>query len=374
MTNTATSATTSAAHVIKACIDRPLPTDLLFQANRIAMAENPDNAQPSSRGTRSPGAAIDLPGSLAGLTGKLWKPGRTLRVRFLDGDPAIQKRIEPFAQEWTKYANIKFVFNNDPNAEIRISFRHSGSWSYLGTDALTIAKNQPTMNYGWLSPSTTDEEYARVVIHEFGHALGCIHEHQNPATDIPWNKQAVYDYYGGPPNNWSKEQVDTNLFTRYSADITQFSAFDRESIMLYPIPNALTEGDFEVGWNRALSPTDKSYIATLYPGVVKPENELIIDATARDAEIGAVGEIDKYTFVVTNAGSYRMETEGNLDLVMSLFGPNDETRFLAQDDDSGRRLNARIISALDPGVYTLKVRHHSERRMGGYKIGVYRAT
>ena len=78
-----------------------------------------------------------------------------------------------------------------------------------------------------------------------------------------------YDYYSGPPNNWTKEQVDINLFTRYSADMTQFSAFDRKSIMLYPIPNAFTEGDFEVGWNRTLSTTDKRYIAKLYPGVAK---------------------------------------------------------------------------------------------------------
>lgn len=370
MTNTATPATAA----IKACLDRLLPIDLIYKASRAALAENPDNAPALPRGARLPGAGIDAPLALAALTGKLWKPGRTLRVRFLDGDPAIQKRIEPFAQEWTKYANIKFVFDNDPNAEIRISFRQAGSWSYLGTDALTIPKNQPTMNYGWLTAATTTDEYSRVVTHEFGHALGCIHEHQNPATDIPWDKAAVYDYYGGPPNNWSKEQVDTNLFTRYGADITQFSAFDRASIMLYPIPNELTIGDFEVGWNRILSAMDKSYIATLYPGVVKPENELIIDAPPRDADLGAFGEVDKYSFVVTTAGRYRMETEGNLDLVMSLFGPNSETHFIDQDDDSGRRLNARIISTLQPGLYTLKVRHHSDRRTGAYKIGVYRAT
>lgn len=357
--------------VIKACIDLALPTSLMLSASRAAIAENPDNAPALPRGALLPGAFIDSPVALAALTGKLWKPGRTLRVRFLDGDPAVQKRIEPLAQEWCKVANLKFVFGDDPNAEIRISFRQSGSWSYIGTDALTIPKNQPTMNFGWLKPSTPSDEYSRVVIHEFGHAIGCIHEHQNPATTIPWNKAAVYEYYAGPPNNWTKEQVDINLFTRYGADITQFSAFDRDSIMLYPIPNEFTEGDFEVGWNRVLSQTDKAYIASLYPGVARPEHELLIDAPPRTASIGAFGELDKYTFVVTTAGRYGMETEGNLDLVMSLFGPNDETRFVDQDDDSGRRLNARITANLQPGTYTLKVRHHSNRRTGDYTIRVY---
>ncbi|MBX3012119.1 MAG: hypothetical protein KF832_11465 [Caldilineaceae bacterium] len=356
---------------IKTCVDLTLPTQRMLQASRAAIAENPDNAPSLPQGVRLPG--IDSPVALAALTGKLWKPGRTLRVRFLDGDPAVQRRIEPFVQEWSKYANIQFAFGNDPNAEIRISFRQTGSWSYIGTDALSIPQNQPTMNFGWLTASTPNDEYSRVVVHEFGHALGCLHEHQNPATNIPWDKAAVYDYYGGPPNNWTREQVDINLFTRYSADITQFSAFDRASIMLYPIPNEFTIGDFEVGWNQVLSATDKAYIATLYPGAAKPEHELPIDAPARAATIGTFGELDKYTFVVTAAGRYRMETTGSLDLVMSLFGPNDETRFLLQDDDSGRQLNARIITNLQPGTYTLKVRHHSSRRTGAYQIGVYRA-
>lgn len=35
-------------------------------------------------------AAIDAPAALAALTGKLWQPGRTLRVTFLDGAPEVQ--------------------------------------------------------------------------------------------------------------------------------------------------------------------------------------------------------------------------------------------------------------------------------------------
>lgn len=364
---------TNAVPIIKCCVDRTLPTTQLLPASRAAIAENPDNAPVIPRGSRLPGAAIDAPVALAALTGKLWQPGRTLRVYFLDGDPDVQARVQPFAHEWSNYANLRFVFGNDPSAEIRISFQQPGSWSYIGTDALSIPRNQPTMNFGWLTKATPNDEYARVVIHEFGHAIGCIHEHQNPATDIPWNKDAVYAYYAGPPNNWSKAQVDTNLFTRYSATLTQFSAFDRESIMLYPIPDEFTIGDFAVGWNQVLSPVDKQFVATLYPGAARPENALAIDAPALSAAIGAFGETDKYSFVVTTAGAYRMETEGNLDLVLSLFGPDDETRAIDQDDDSGRRLNAKIVADLKPGLYTLKVRHFSNRRTGDYKIGVYRA-
>jgi hypothetical protein len=358
---------------IKACIDVALPTDKLFEAARNAIEENPANAPVLSRGSIPPGMGGPPPLALAALTGKLWKPGRLLRCRFLDGDPVVQQRLQPFAHQWEEFANIKFEFGNDPDAEIRISFKQAGSWSYLGTDALTIAKSQPTMNYGWLQKNTGDDEYSRVVIHEFGHALGCIHEHQNPSTDIPWDKEAVYKYYQGPPNNWRKADVDNNLFTRYSESITQFSTFDRDSIMLYPVPNDLTIGDFEIGWNRLLSAQDKAFIGKLYPFAPKLENELKLDAPAISASIGQFGETDAYQFEVKSERSYRLETEGMIDVVMSLFGPNDPAKFVAMDDDSGARLNARIVTNLKPGVYSVRVRHYSDKRTGDYKIGVYSA-
>src|SRR5438128_1710060 len=80
-----------------------------------------------------------------------------------------------------------------------------------GTDNLGIPKSRPTMNFGWLRDDTEDAEYERVVVHEFGHALGAIHEHQNPKGGIEWNLPAVYAYFAGPPNHWSKEETDLNV-------------------------------------------------------------------------------------------------------------------------------------------------------------------
>ncbi len=200
------------------------------------------------------------------ITNAKWNPGQTLRVRFLDGDPIVQQKIAAVAQQWSQYANIRLEFGNDPNAEIRISCQPGGSWSYIGTGALGVDQSKPTMNYGWLTPESSDEDYSSVVLHEFGHALGCIHEHQHPEAGIPWNQDAVYRYYMGPPNNWSKEQVDHNLFELYSRDVTQFSQFDTHSIMHYSVPKELTLNGFEVGWNTHLSETDKAFMAAIYPG------------------------------------------------------------------------------------------------------------
>jgi hypothetical protein len=203
----------------------------------------------------------------AALKQKLWQPGRTLRIRFLDGDVTVQKKVETFALEWTQYADIKLVFGNDPTAELRISFVQPGSWSLIGSDALDprVARQLPTMNFGWLTRATPNDEVRRVVLHEFGHALGLVHEHQNPVTSIPWNKEAVYAYYQGPPNHWTKEQVDINIFQVYDQTLTRYTKFDNKSIMLYPIARELTTGGYAVAWNSDLSPTDKQFIAQCYP-------------------------------------------------------------------------------------------------------------
>ena len=92
-----------------------------------------------------------------------------------------------------------------------------------------------------------------MVLHEFGHALGAFHEHQSPDVEIPWDREAVYDYYA--QQGWSRLQVDRNLFEAYSPAGVRNSRFDAHSIMLYAVDNALTIGDWEVGWNRvALRP------------------------------------------------------------------------------------------------------------------------
>ena len=92
------------------------------------------------------------------------------------------------------------------------------------------------MNFGRLKEDTDDAEYERVVVHEFGHALGCIHEHQKPNEHLKCNKKTVYKYFSGPPNYWSKEELDQNILEKYSPKGITATLFDRKSGMLYQFP------------------------------------------------------------------------------------------------------------------------------------------
>jgi hypothetical protein len=201
---------------------------------------------------------------------KKWAAGTVLKCRFLEGSSKVKKKVETIAHEWSRHANIKFKFVASGEAEIRIAFMaHDGSWSAVGRDALNRAyfpAHQPTMNYGWLTETTDDREYSRVVLHEFGHALGCIHEHQAPKFTRVWNKEAVYRYFSGSPNFWSKEDIDHNVLQKYSPKGMLFSKFDPKSIMLYDFDAALfADGLGPTNSNIKLSPTDSSFIKSLYP-------------------------------------------------------------------------------------------------------------
>ena len=191
-----------------------------------------------------------------------------LNVAFLEGDPGLQQRVLAVAREWTgpDMANLQFAETSDSQGDIRVAFQQgNGSWSYLGTHAQHIDAGEPTMNFGWLTPESSDDDVRRVVLHEFGHAIGLIHEHQNPQKPIDWNRAAVVADLSGPPNNWDEATIEHNIFHKYDAQQVTGTDTDSSSIMMYPIPEAWTLDGFSAGLNSGLSATDKEFIRSAYP-------------------------------------------------------------------------------------------------------------
>ena len=306
--------------------------------------------------------------------GKLWMNGSTLRVRFLGGTAAQQAKAKEQALWWSAFANLTFDFNNAADAEIRIAFdADDGAWSYIGTDNRAIPSNQPTMNLGFLDGGTAG--------HEFGHAIGMAHEHQNPAGGIEWNEAVVVKSLSGPPNNWDEAMIRHNVLEKYRVDQIQGTKFDADSIMLYFFPGTWVKSGVGTHANEVLSAVDKAYIASAqaYPKsapTVVDATEIKVNATRRtQASIGKPGEEDLFKFTVTAGGSHVIDTKGPTDVVMRLFGPNSATNVIAEDDDSGEGTNARIAASLVLGQYYAQVRHYN--RSGGkgdYSVRVRRVS
>ncbi|PRS59931.1 matrixin family metalloprotease [Bacillus pumilus] len=267
------------------CAQMRLPDDQLIEAARLAILENPDNA-PEKNGKPN----VDIKSYKMALhVKKKWSNGRILRVRFLDGEPFVHKKVKEYANQWSRYANIKFQFGNDPNAEIRISFKQKGYWSYLGTDNLSIPQNRATMNFEGFSINTKEEEFSRVVLHEFGHCIGLAHEQSSPGADIPWDKDAVYDYYA--KRGWPRQMVDHNVLSKLDPNEVVYTTHDKLSIMQYPVPEELTIGDYKIGWNTTLSNTDKQFISKMYP----IESEDVLNSEIEDITTAKVASLENDT-------------------------------------------------------------------------------
>jgi len=344
---------------LRICVDVYSPTRLLELRKQRA-------ANVASRAFGGPGPVR----AIAPIE-TIWPNGSTLRVKFLGGTAAERATVERVASEWMKHANVKLQFGATGASEIRVAFVQDGrSWSYLGTDNLRIPAHAATMNFGWPLEEGT-------ILHEFGHALGLSHEHQNPQGGIRWNEPVVLRELSGPPNEWDEDTIRSNVLEQYAQDQIRGTTFDKDSIMLYAFPARWTLNNVGTKENNKLSTVDCSFVgaAEMYPfpnGGDPAVVELpVIETTGVTADIGGPGEEDLYKFTAKKAGTYTIETAGNTDVVMRLFGPDNRTKLIGEDDDSGAASNARLIVNLAPGEYFVQIRHFNPNAATGtYQIKV----
>ena len=236
-----------------------------------AIRENPANAAITPAHQAETGDDTGQPRHLARLMvsfSKYWARGRTLKVLFLNNPPAVLTApIVEAARKWLPHINLKFEFVADGASDIRIDFNEHLNWSAIGTDTLLAEPHESTMEFNVKELYTADQkpmpDLTRIVLHEFGHALGAVHEHQHPQANIPWNEPLVRSLLS--QTGLSDEEINTNFFDRYEAADFHHSAYDRDSVMHFDIPNDLTLGDFEIiNVGKTLSSNDIAVMSAIY--------------------------------------------------------------------------------------------------------------
>ncbi len=280
------------------------------------------------------------------------------------GSAADKRAVRKAFKEWKDLGiGLEFVeVRNLDEAEIRIGFdQDEGSWSYIGTYPMgNVSKNRRTMNFGW---SLTTSHGKDTALHEIGHSLGGKHEHQNPFSGIQWNRQGVYDYFSGPPNNWSRRKIDRNILDAVSESDVEGSGWDSNSIMHYEFRAALIEGPSpydSVGIHPAagLSSKDKAWVQHFYPALRKKDYVDLTPFQSEVIQIEAGGQVNLVIKPKTTR-KYTMQSFGEADTLMVLFEDDgtDDPIYLQADDDSGSDYNAKIEHRLMKGTtYILRVR------------------
>lgn len=255
-----------------------------------------------------------------------WTPGQVVRVAFLGGSPETHQAIQEATQPISEIANIILDFKQDGSyrtwatddteysAEIRVSFDASGYFSLVGTDSVNPhiglpqhpvggAPHQRSLNLGGFH-ATRPTSWAGTTRHEFLHALGIHHEHQNmrgpcqaafrweddlgyqPTRDARGAYRAdanglrpgIYTYLSGYPNGWSRAKVDANLRAPTDSSALVAGPFDPSSIMLYRFPplfyRTRPSPCAPVGEGQQLSEGDKRGLELLYPKGIQQLNAI----------------------------------------------------------------------------------------------------
>ncbi|KAF7303430.1 ZnMc domain-containing protein [Mycena indigotica] len=234
------------------------------------------SAQPSSGvsaektiGTIGADAGTDPSHAVITKLAQLWPPNSTITYSFIGGTVNQRNKVNKVITEWLSYANVVFQLVDVGKGTIRISFDPTlGSWSYVGTVNQSIAAPAATMNLGWVTDDTTvNQNDHGVILHEWGHVLGCMHEHQSPARSdaITLDTDAVYAYYGAT-QGWDKATIKAQIIDVYnSADVSNYSALDTTSIMMYFMPAKMNLQGRDIPPNYYLSALDMAYMVVNYP-------------------------------------------------------------------------------------------------------------
>lgn len=208
------------------------------------------------------------------FTDDCWAPSSELTVSLIEPVPRnrnfdVKRLIEWCAAEWTRGVDLSFLFldKGDPSrslASVRIAFQAGFTHSVVG--AQRIAAGLATMNLG-IGEGQSEPEARRMILHEFGHALGFRHEHTSPRFPFRFNKDVVIRDMAQRLRK-GVEEAAADFEINFERDRTgkkvEASEFDAASIMMYHLYSHWHTGQVDLPQSFGLSATDKAFVVQVY--------------------------------------------------------------------------------------------------------------
>ncbi|MDD0852157.1 M12 family metallopeptidase [Halobacteriovorax sp. GB3] len=215
-----------------------------------------------------------------------WKSSDEISVLFLDDDQEKIELFEMAISQWQKYINLKITLYyskrelSSRKNVIRVSFneKEGRNYSAIGTgfnDGFFVKKR---LNIAEVKENKI--KFYQTSLHEFGHALGLLHEHQHPnaydgVSDDQLKKICSMMYFIDVNDEHELGRCLYNIAPlEHNKKKYSISEYDVYSVMHYE--NAARKSEFpEPKHAMGLSLEDKTFIANEYPKEQPLDNEEI---------------------------------------------------------------------------------------------------
>lgn len=200
------------------------------------------------------------------------------------------------ANEWMRYAAVDFkVLSEDSNqkADFEVNFiapvieRNSrigrSSHGSVEFDRKIINLNLPS--------DTTRGSHFKVTLHELGHVLGFMHEHQHPEREFSFNFDLLLKNCGLGSLEMCRSSIEYNNMRTFSGSKYILKDYDPKSIMHYGVQPPVILENMQILESMSLSLGDKIAAADVYPG--RRSIEEIIQEHRTEEKLLATGRIGK---------------------------------------------------------------------------------